>query len=60
MRPQLLQEQNQTKRLIFFFFYIYTHTNPCFIPPRKKKKRKGHRFQLMKQGIESGVRRDPD
>lgn len=46
MRLQLLQEQNQTK--CFFLLngsLFYSHT------PKK-----GHRFQLMKQGIESEVR----
>lgn len=53
MRLQLLQEQNQTKCFFFhkWLLVLFTH-----IPPQKK----GHRFQLMKQGIESEVLRDMD
>lgn len=47
MRLQLLEEQNQTKCLFF---------HKCLLVLFKK----GHRFQLMKQGIEYEVLRDVD
>lgn len=50
MRLQLLQKQNQTKCLFFHKWLLVLFT------PTKK----GHHFQLMKRGIESGVLGDVD
>lgn len=56
MRLQRLQEQNQTK-----CFIATPPSSKCLrVLFTHKKEKKGHRFQLMKQGIESEVQRDVD